>query len=113
LIVDHDIIQNPTDQSQLGHMAKRVKETLQVEEMHILTDRGYHDGEEVKACLDEGITPYVPEPKTSVNEKCTSTRAPFGPVHSTRKASMLALLKANTGGGDSNGIGPASTPRRE
>jgi transposase len=42
------------------------------------TDVGYYDGEEVKACLDAGITPYVAKPHTSRNQQAgLLTKADF------------------------------------
>jgi hypothetical protein len=30
---------------------------------------GYYDGQEVAACLEEGITPWISKPRTSINRK--------------------------------------------
>jgi transposase len=69
LIVHHDVVQDSTDRYQLGPMAKQAKEILQVEEIDAAADRGYYYEREIKACVDDGITPYVPKPKTSANKK--------------------------------------------
>ena len=50
-------------------MAKKAKETLAVESLEVVTDRGYYNGEEVKACEESGITVYVPKPNNSSNLK--------------------------------------------
>jgi transposase len=69
LIVDHAVTNQVTDRSLLSQMAKRAKHTLGVEELDVLADMGYYDGQQVKDCLDEGITPYIPKPDTSANKK--------------------------------------------
>jgi hypothetical protein len=50
-------------------MAKRAKEILGVDKHEALADMGYYHGKEVKACLAEDITPYIPKPKTSTSRK--------------------------------------------
>lgn len=69
LIVDHEVTNKVTDQGQLSTMAIRAKEVLQVEELEALADMGYYDGKQVKTCLQEGITPYIPKPNTSANTR--------------------------------------------
>ena len=50
-------------------MARSAKEALAVEKMDVVADMGYYDGQEVKACLEEGIIPYIPKANTSANRK--------------------------------------------
>lgn len=69
LIVDHEVTNEVTDLAQLSPMAIRVKEVLQVERLEVLADMGYYDGKQVKACLEEGITPYIPKANTSANSR--------------------------------------------
>ncbi len=69
LIVEHAVTNAVTDQDQLSPMAIRAKEVLGVETLDVVTDVGYYDGEEVKACLEAGITPYIAKPHTSRNQK--------------------------------------------
>ena len=42
-------------------MALRAKETLGVEKLEVLADKGYYDAEQIKECVDQGIIPYIPE----------------------------------------------------
>ena len=65
----HEVTNAVTDRSLLGPMAKRAKEALGVEELEVLADMGYYDGQQVKDCLEEGITPYIPKADTSANKK--------------------------------------------
>jgi transposase len=69
LIPDHEVTNAVTDRDLLSHMAKRVKELLGVDELEVLADMGYYHGMEIKACLDAGITPLIPKPKTSASRK--------------------------------------------
>lgn len=69
LILDHQVTNNVTDRDLLSDMAKRAKEILGVDELEALADMGYYHGKEIKACLDEGITPYIPKPRTSASRK--------------------------------------------
>jgi len=67
--VDHEVTNEVTDQDLLSPMACRARETLEVEQLAVVADQGYYDGQEVKACLDAGITPYIAKPHTSVNQQ--------------------------------------------
>jgi transposase len=69
LIVDHEVTNDVTDLGLLSQMAKRAKEALGADEIDALADMGYYDGQEVKACLEEGITPYIPKANTSANRR--------------------------------------------
>jgi transposase len=69
LIVDHEVTNAVTDQDQLATMAIGAKRVLEVETLDVVTDMGYYDGEEVKTCLEAGITPYIAKPHTSRNQK--------------------------------------------
>ncbi len=69
LIVDHEVTNAITDRDLLSHMAKRAKDLLGVDDLEVLADMGYYHGKEVKACLEAGITPYIPKPQTSASRK--------------------------------------------
>ena len=69
LIVEHEVTNEPTDQAQLSKMAIRAKQTLGVEELEVVADKGYYDGAEVKKCEEAGITVYVAKQQTSANQK--------------------------------------------
>ena len=69
LIVDTQVTNAVTDRGLLSAMAKRAKELLAVNQLEVLADMGYYHGKEVKACLDAGITPYLPRPRTSASRK--------------------------------------------
>jgi len=67
LIVDHEVVNEGVDSAQLGPMAVRAKEALQVEHLEVLADKGYYRSEEISRCVEEGIVPYVPKANTSSN----------------------------------------------
>ena len=67
LIVDHEVTNAVTERGLLAKMALRAKEALGVDRLDVLTDMGYYDGQQVEACLEAGITPYIPKPNTSAN----------------------------------------------
>ena len=69
MIVDHEVTNEVTDRSLLRQMSERAKEALGVEELDVLADMGYYDGQQVKECIEEGITPYIPKADTSANRK--------------------------------------------
>lgn len=68
LIVSVDVTNEGTDRNWLSSMAADAKEVLGVEELTVVADKGYSSAREVKACLDQGITPYLPKPETSANK---------------------------------------------
>ena len=65
LIVTHEVTNVGTDRSQLAHMAKETKATLEVESLDVVADRGYFSSEEILACEKAGITVTLPKPMTS------------------------------------------------
>jgi hypothetical protein len=69
LILDNEVTNSVTDREQLSPMAARAKELLQTDELEALADMGYYYGKEIKACLEAGVTPYIPKPDTSANSK--------------------------------------------
>jgi transposase len=69
LLVEHEVTNEVIDLGQLFAMAKKAKETLGVETLEVVADRGYYNGEEVKACEQSGITAYVPKSNPSSNLK--------------------------------------------
>jgi transposase len=69
MIVDHEVTNAVTDQDLLSEMAIRAKEVLGAKKLEVTADMGYYDGQEVKDCLEEGITLYIAKPDTSANKK--------------------------------------------
>ena len=69
LIVAHDVSMAMGDRRQLTRMSKQAREATGIRNLKVIADRGYYNMEEIKATVDEGITPYVPKSLTSPNKK--------------------------------------------
>ena len=65
LIVAHEVTNVGTDRHQLSNMAEQARTGIGVEMLDVVADRGYYDGEEIKACEDADITVTLPKPMTS------------------------------------------------
>ncbi len=61
LIVDYNVTNAPADNCQLSSIAKSAKETLGAKRIDASADKGFFNAKEIKECVDNGITPYVPE----------------------------------------------------
>jgi transposase len=59
LVVDCEVINNPTDHGQLSTMGKLAQETFAKEEIKVLADKGYYSAQELKACKEAGLETYV------------------------------------------------------
>jgi transposase len=68
LIVAHEVTNVGHDRSQLSSMAKEARDAIGTEQLTVLADRGYFDGEEILKCDQAGITALVPKPQTSNNK---------------------------------------------
>ena len=63
LIAASEVVNDGNDTGQLYTMAKAAKEELGVETLTALADTGYYNGNELKACEENGIIAYVPQAK--------------------------------------------------
>lgn len=68
LIVACDVTNDPTDRDWLSPLAVEAKAVLGGP-FDGVADVGYYHGQEVKQCLQVGITPYIARPITSANQK--------------------------------------------
>jgi len=68
LIVAHEVTNTGNDFRQLSKMAKQAKAAIGAEELEVVADRGYYEGEQILACDEAGITTYLPKPQTSNNQ---------------------------------------------
>lgn len=59
LIVDHKVT-NQTDMGELADMAIRAKEIMDADQLIAVADKGYFKGSDIKDCVDQQVTPYVP-----------------------------------------------------
>ena len=65
LIVAHEVTNVGTDRRQLSNMAEKARTEMGVEKIEAVADRGYYEGEEIRACEAAGITVTLPKPMTS------------------------------------------------
>jgi transposase len=59
LIVDYAVTNSASDNNELSSLAMCAKEMLGAERLDVVADAGFNDSLEIKACVDNGITPYV------------------------------------------------------
>jgi len=67
LIIAHEVTNVGSDRSQLANVAKQAKAVLDRDTLDVVADRGYYNGDEIRACEQAGIDAYLPKPKTSPN----------------------------------------------
>ncbi len=60
LIVHHDVTDEPADNCQLYPMARSAKDVLAADQLTVLADAGYSNGEQFGQCEAEGIAAHVP-----------------------------------------------------
>ncbi len=60
VIVHHDVTDEPVDSRQLQPMAEGAKAALGADELTVVGDKGYSNGEQFAACEEQGISPAVP-----------------------------------------------------
>jgi transposase len=68
LILACAVTNETSDRNWLSSMALQAKAVLE-SPFETVADMGYYHGDEVKACLEAGITPYIARPLTSANKK--------------------------------------------
>jgi hypothetical protein len=61
LLIACEVTNEGNDLKQLEPMAKNAKQVLGVETLKAVADTGYFNWQHFKACIEAGITPYVPE----------------------------------------------------
>ena len=65
LIVAHEVTNVGIDRHQLASMAGQARAEMAVETLEVVADRGYYDGEEIRACEEADIRVTLPKPMTS------------------------------------------------
>jgi transposase len=73
LIAAGEVTQDGNDSQQAAPMGMAAKQALGVETLETVQDTSYFNGEQIQTCLDNGITPYMPEP-AKTNEKAQPER---------------------------------------
>lgn len=67
LIVHHDVYNDANDSRLLHPMSVAAKQVLEAEEIHVLTDGGYSNAEEVARCEAQAITVSAPIKRGAMN----------------------------------------------
>ena len=67
LIVAFDVTNNGSDRSQLYPMACAAQEAMAADSLNVVADRGYFSGNQLLACVVDGITVTVPSTNTSAS----------------------------------------------
>lgn len=62
-IIATDVSSVGQDTNQLYNMASKSKEILSKDTIDVTVDKGYYNTNNIKACIDNNITPYLPTPK--------------------------------------------------
>lgn len=69
LIVADDVTNQAVDKEWLAPMALAANDILQGDNLEVVADKGYSSTSQLKTCIDNNITPFVPRPQTSANDK--------------------------------------------
>jgi len=69
LIVAHAVTNVGSDRAQLTEMGQKALDATGCEQLTVLADRGYYNGDEVLACEGTGVLPLIPKTQTSGNAK--------------------------------------------
>jgi transposase len=84
LIADYEVTNIAPDQGQLSTTAEAAKEALGVERIEAVADGGFFSADDIKRCLDNGITPYVTKPASSVRGMAKRIGIPSPEFHKER-----------------------------
>jgi transposase len=68
LIIAHEVTNIGTDRSQLKSISTQANDVIASDNLSVVADRGYYNGEEIKACEDANINVYLPKCQTSSNQ---------------------------------------------
>ena len=68
LIVTHEVTQQNNDRDFLTPMGTQARTEMGIKDLEVIADRGYYKSQEIKACEDAGLMPYVPKSHTSNNK---------------------------------------------
>jgi transposase len=60
IIVAHEVTTEATDNRSLLPMAEAAKQALEAEQLNVVADAGYSNGEQAAQCEQQGILPHVP-----------------------------------------------------
>lgn len=67
VMVEQEVTNEVLDNCQLLATAESAKAILRQDQLNVVTDKGYYHHEQIKACQEAGITPYISKPQISKN----------------------------------------------
>ena len=92
LIADFKVTNKPNDLGELDNMVLRAKKLFGEKDFEVLADKGYYKAEDLKKCVDNGITPYVTK---QVYSNGTGDRDFYGDKFTYEKDRNLYICPAN------------------
>ena len=96
LIVDFDVTNRAQDKNQLGAMAKKAKELLEVEELVAVADAGYDSASDIVDCIENNITPHVAHIAGGDIQVCIETDNPeISPINSHTNGRCIYIARRN------------------
>ncbi|MAM83420.1 IS1182 family transposase (plasmid) [Sphingobium sp. WTD-1] len=69
LIIAHEVVTEGNDRVQLVPMGLSAKEAMGANEITVIADRGYYNGDQVLACEGTGVLPCIPKTHTAIGIK--------------------------------------------
>lgn len=69
LIVAHEVVTEGNDRVQLVPIGLDAKQAMGVDEITVIADRGYYNGDQVLACEGTGVLPCIPKSHTAISIK--------------------------------------------
>ena len=100
LIVTHEVTNVGNDRAQLAPMAKAAKHALGAKDLHVIADRGYFDGDQIKQCVEAGVTVTCPSRRpqarrpTAASASRTSSICPIRTPSAARPARSCPITSA-------------------
>ncbi len=76
LIVDYDVINNSTDHHQLTTDAKAAKQMLEVDQLDVVSDKGFFVEKDLRDCEAEGLRVFMPIPAVVNPHMCFGVPEP-------------------------------------
>lgn len=99
IIVEFDTI-NVNDQNQLSGMASKAMEVLEVKQITVLADKGYHVGKQLLICREQGVTTLVSYPdrkprSNQIDPAYQTDQFAYDPINDTYTCPEGAILTTN------------------
>lgn len=98
LIVDFEVTTRAQDKNQLGPMAEKAKELLEVETLTAVADAGYDSASDIVECIENGITPHVARIAGGDIQACMETEElEIAPILSYTNGRCVYIARRNLG----------------